>query len=77
MLIVGGAQPSIGDLVAIITTELYDPVAGTFTALADTMTAARAEHTATLLPDGRVLVTGGFASTRGNAVSRGAEMYTP
>ena len=39
------------------------------------MSVARAAHTATTLPDGRVLVVGGF--TNGDRAAQGAEAYDP
>src|SRR5579863_8339348 len=62
------------------TAELYDPVANTFTALTTTtgtpiaMTTARQFHTATLLPNGKVLLTGG---TDGSRILNTAELYDP
>jgi hypothetical protein len=41
------------------------------------MTTPRAFHTATLLPDGRVLITGGMTTMTGNAVTDSAELYIP
>jgi hypothetical protein len=54
-------------------TELYDPVAGTFSP-ASSMAYGRESHTATLLLDGRVLVTGG--KTESGSTSS-AELYDP
>lgn len=58
--------------------ELYDPASGTFTSTAD-MTAARESHTATLLPNGEVLVVGGADGTLGysatTTVLATAELY--
>lgn len=54
--------------------ELYDPASGTFTRTGD-MTSARSAHSATLLPDGKVLISGG---DRGNRVfTNTAEVYDP
>jgi WD40 repeat protein len=65
------------------TTELYSPVTGTFTPSA-TMTTPRELHAATLLTDGRVLITGGYRfsvdfcrNTSDEAGLSSAELYTP
>ena len=52
--------------------ELYDPASGTWTATGNLNT-ARSEHTATLLPDGKVLVAGGL----NGGVLASAELYDP
>jgi hypothetical protein len=54
--------------------ELYDPATGTFTATGS-MSAARQEHTATLLRDGRVLIAGG--NDTGASAVASAELYDP
>lgn len=58
--------------------ELYDPATGTFTPTGS-LAVARGLHQATLLPDGRVLVSGGFALTTSadTAGTRRAEIYDP
>ena len=53
--------------------ELYDRIAGTFSS-AGTMVSPRAEHTATLAPDGRVVLCGG---TNGSQILDSAEFYNP
>jgi hypothetical protein len=58
--------------------ELFDPVTGTFTPVAD-MTTPRESHTATLLLNGEVLVVGGSSGTLGysttTTVLATAELY--
>jgi len=53
--------------------EIYDPVTGIFE-LTGELNEARAEHTTSLLPDGRVLIAGG---TDGNTPLATAEIYDP
>ena len=70
VLITGGTQtttPSFG--IRLSSAELYDPTAGTFS-LTGNMNIARNGHTATLLPNGQVLVTGVFFTSA-------AELYDP
>ena len=53
--------------------ELYDPATGTWTATGSLGT-ARFDHTATLLPSGKVLVAGGYDN---GGVLSSAELYDP
>ena len=77
-VLIAGGITSGSSGTPLATAELYDPITGAFTAAA-TMTAPRAGHTATLLPDGKVLVTGGFTDSLGsNGVGTDtAEIYDP
>jgi hypothetical protein len=74
VLIAGGdetvATPSGYCSEALNSTELFDPAAGSFSAAAP-MHRNRSSHTATLLPDGRVLVAGGSGG------ESTAEIYDP
>jgi len=62
--------------------ELYDPSTGTFGSIGN-MTARRGYHAATLLKDGRVLITGGLNVNAGGGrpqpptILSTAELYTP
>jgi hypothetical protein len=64
VLVTGGVLDTGGFINGYLASaELYDPASGTFTATSGPMTAARGYHTATLLPNGQVLVAGGFNSS--------------
>jgi N-acetylneuraminic acid mutarotase len=75
VLVAGGVPP--GGLFAVTTqtAELYDPATGTWTATGS-MSHYRSSHTATLLLNGKVLVTGGTDTIFG-IPNRGAEVYDP
>ena len=67
VLVAGGnVTTQLPSTTPLASAELYDPEAGTWAATGE-MSEARAGHTATLLDDGRVLVTGGGT----------AELYDP
>jgi hypothetical protein len=75
VLITGGFQ-LLPDFTGSVqdTAEIYDPATGSFS-LTGTMNSARESHTATLLPDGRVLITGGF-DNNGTGLDI-VELYNP
>ena len=58
VLIAGGSNVTTGT--TLNSAEIYDPVAGTFTLLSNTLNTARAGQTATLLNNGQVLLVGGI-----------------
>lgn len=79
VLIAGGyGFDDDGRQVFLRTAELFDPRSGRFLPLVAGLNAARAGHTAHLLPDGRVLLIGGYALVN-DAVEglRTAEIYDP
>jgi hypothetical protein len=59
VLVVGGFVVNKTDATA--SAELYDPAAGTFAPTANTLHYPRGGHTATLLPNGEVLIVGGYS----------------
>jgi RNA polymerase sigma factor (sigma-70 family) len=74
ILIAGGCTVGPDTCNQTATAELYDPATGKFTPTGS-MTTKRSEHTATLLPDGRVLIAGGHY--QGTATVAWAELYDP
>jgi WD40 repeat protein len=72
VLVVGGDYGYDGDVEETAFADLYDPSNRTWIETAS-MNVARRSHTATLLPDGRVLVAGGIP----DQAYRSAEIYVP
>jgi len=72
-VLVAGGDSEGGRGVQMASTELYDPATGTWSS-AGTLANAREHHTATLLPNGRVLISGGYTPS-GRTTS--AELYDP
>jgi len=78
VLLCGGfREVSSGTVNSTETAELFDPASNTFTATSP-MLAQRVDHAATLLPDGRVLVTGGSALFGSSLVDHASvELFDP
>ncbi len=75
ILITGGF--TVAAAAASATAELYNQTANTFTATAGSMTTPRFGHTATLLPNGQVLIAGGRSSNLGTSYLATAELFNP
>ena len=75
VLLTGGVQGSGATLKVLAEAELYDPTTGSFSPTLGSLATAREWHTANLLADGKVLVTGGLDST-GQAIAT-AEVFDP
>ncbi len=79
VLITGGLEAADNGTTATVPSNLgqiYDPVSGSWFLTTGNLNTARSEHTATLLPNGQVLIAGGYvASPSGPTTS--AELYNP
>ena len=80
VLIAGGGNATYPNFNVLSTAELYDPATRTFS-LTGKMGTGHYGHTATLLPNGKVLVTGGmfvyWLRNRRGACTSAAELYDP
>lgn len=76
VLVVGGVGSGVGPSgqIFLASAELYDPATSTWSATGS-LAVARAYHTATLLPNGQVLVSGGMNYATGYVAS--VELYDP
>ena len=72
VLIAGGIKPAV-DRAPTPDAEIYDPATGRFSATGN-MQEARADNVAALLPDGRVLIVGGWG---GGDIHANGELYDP
>src|SRR5262249_12543573 len=76
VLIAAGNNPSIDDQIGLTSAELFDPATNTWSS-AGNLTDKRELHAAALLPNGKVLVTGGFTTSAAVSVIKSCELYDP
>jgi N-acetylneuraminic acid mutarotase len=76
VLITGGTRFINGGYTEVVNCDLYNPATGSWTATGS-LTSRRSSHTATLLPNGRVMVTGGHFYQSGVFYRNNTEIYTP
>jgi RHS repeat-associated protein len=69
-----GSAESINSQTVVVFKPAYDPEAGTFTVLPNGLVTPRWDHTATLLPNGQILITGG---RNDSSVLASAELFDP
>ena len=72
VLVAGGWNGDISNI-GLASAEIYDPGTGTWTTT-NAMNTARQNHTATLLPNGQVLIAGGASNT---GATNSAELFNP
>src|SRR5581483_6916469 len=77
VLLVGGIGDPLAPRAASETSEIYSPVTQTFAFGPDLLLLRYEGHAATLLADGRVLITGGYSSGVGYGAVDEAEIYDP
>jgi len=73
VLVAGGISSTSGGTI-LAESELYNPGTGTWTKTGN-LTTARYDHGSALLPDGQVLVAGGYAAE--DSILASAELYNP
>jgi N-acetylneuraminic acid mutarotase len=77
VLVAGGSGSYDGQQPGLNSAELYDPATGTWS-ITGSLNIARDGHTATLLPNGKVLVAGGlFHGATSTFYTNSAELYDP
>ena len=76
VLVTGGVTEEVATDATGTAAEIYDPIAGSWTATGS-LISGRWEHTATRLLDGRVLVTGGNNIDDVDGALASAELYDP
>jgi hypothetical protein len=76
VLIVGGHNGQRRNLMLLTSAEVYDPATGAFARVGD-MRVRRHKHDAILLPDGRVLISGGTDERDSGGIYRSTELFDP